>query len=208
MHAWWPQRSAAKAPEPSFSSSFPRKREPRDFILLPWAPAWGATSEELVQLDYRLFRGNDGYEHEAARFFDSVTSSRPRTTNAIPQIRCVHTLAHSREGKVGASRAREKSVELVTGIQASSPQNEIAGPGARAGARPTRQPAGEFRCPCRRRRAIPSHLRIRIRFGHQRADFAVYRRGRLRLGGVNSPASRRSIPKSSHHPGPLPKPPL
>src|SRR5215471_3264601 len=44
----------------NFSSSFPRKREPRDFIRLPWAPAFaGATTDELAQLDYTFLRGND-----------------------------------------------------------------------------------------------------------------------------------------------------
>ena len=40
--------------------SFPRKREPRDFSHLPWAPAFaGATIGECCQFDYSRLRGDD-----------------------------------------------------------------------------------------------------------------------------------------------------
>jgi hypothetical protein len=40
--------------------SFPRKREPRNFSHLPWAPAFaGATIGECCQFDYTRFRGGD-----------------------------------------------------------------------------------------------------------------------------------------------------
>src|SRR5215472_9549403 len=52
----------------------------------------GPRGERLKSLGSR-FRGNDGYEHEAARFRATVPLSPLRTTNAITPIRCVHALA-------------------------------------------------------------------------------------------------------------------
>src|SRR5215471_10547122 len=49
------------------------------------------------------FRGNDGFEREAARFLGFSHTSRPRTTNAIPPIRCVHALARRRGPRSHAS---------------------------------------------------------------------------------------------------------
>jgi hypothetical protein len=68
-----------KSPIPSF----PRKREPRDFSHVPWAPAFaGATIGECCRFDYSLLRGDDGRAEVRHANFRNEVPVRPCHTFA------------------------------------------------------------------------------------------------------------------------------